>query len=459
MRGAPYELDGAWDEAFSPGGDPRAPARAALAAVAKHDPARLAAAVRDTVGRAGVEFSSECGDGAFHLDPVPRAFATSEWAALEAGLGQRVRALDAFLADAYSEQRIVSEGVMPARVIESCENWEPALRGIRLPGDRWVGIAGLDVVRTPEGELRVLEDNLTTPSGMAYAVAAREATAAELGVAAADAPRTLAGLWDTLAWTFAAAAPEGAGSPPHLVVLTDGPENSAYWEHRRIAERLGASLAVPADLEVAGDRLRLRGLDVDVVYRRTNEHHFASLIGDLLGGPLRAGTLGVVNAFGTAVADDKLTHAYVEDMIRLYLGEEPALRSVRTYDLGRPDRLEEAIDRLGELVVKPRAGYGGIGVLIGPHAERSDIERVREAVLADPGAFVAQEVVLLSRHPTVVDGRIVPRHVDLRPFIFLGPGGEARVLPGGLTRVAFDEDALVVNSSQNGGVKDTWVVG
>jgi carboxylate-amine ligase len=456
VESAPYELDDAWDEAFTAAGAPRDAARASLAALARHEPGELAAAVCGAVANVG--FSSLDGDGDFHLDPVPRAIAAAEWAELEAGLSQRVRALDAFLADAYGRQSIVAEGVMPARVIETCENWEPALCGLRVPGDRRVGVAGLDVVRTPEGELRVLEDNLTTPSGMAYAVAAREATLAQLAVAPEDEPRELGTLWRTLAWTFAGAAPEGAASPPRVVVLTDGPDNSAHWEHARIAERLGAELAEPGDLEPAGDRLRLAGRDVDVVYRRTNEHHFASHVGELLGPALRAGTLGVLNAFGTAVADDKLAHAYVEEMVRFYLGEEPLVRSVRTYDLGRADALEEALDRLEELVVKPRAGYGGIGVLIAPHAERADVERMRERLRTEPGEYVAQELVALSRHPTVVDGRIVPRHVDLRPFVFLGPGREARVLPGGLTRVAFDEGALVVNSSQNGGVKDTWVV-
>jgi uncharacterized circularly permuted ATP-grasp superfamily protein len=459
MEAPPYELDDGWDEAYAPTGAVRAEARPALAAVARHDPAALAEAVRQAVDDAGVGFSSVDGDGAFNLDPVPRTIGAGEWAHLEAGLGQRVRALDAFLADAYGRQSIVAEGVMPARVIETSENWEPALRGLRVPGDRRVGIAGLDVVRTATGELQVLEDNLTTPSGMAYALVARETTLGRLAVDPRDAPRALDGLWRTLAWTFAGAAPEAAPSPPRVVVLTDGPENSAHWEHRRIAERLGAELVEPGDLEVAGDRLRHGGRDVDVVYRRTDEHHYASHVGELLGRPLRAGTLGVLNAFGTAIADDKLAHAYVEDMIRFYLAEEPLLRSVRTYDLARPEALEEALDRIEELVVKPRAGYGGIGVLIGPHAERADVERVRERVRMEPGAYVAQELVMLSRHPTVVDGRIVARHVDLRPFIFLGPGREARVLPGGLTRVAFDEGALVVNSSQNGGVKDTWIVG
>ena len=448
----------AWDEAFASGGAPRPEARAALEALARHEPGALTTAVREAIDRAGIGFGSVDGDGDFHLDPVPRVISAKEWSHLEAGLGQRLRALNAFLADAHGERRIVAAGVMPERVIDTSENAEPALRGLRVPGDLWVGIAGLDVVRTSEGELRVLEDNLTTPSGFAYAVVARAVTGAQLGIEGAGSPRSLDGLWDTLAWTFAAAAPEGAGAEPAVIVLTDGPENSAYWEHCQVGERLGIPVATPAELEVAGDHLRLDGRDVDVVYRRTDEHHYDSDVGAVLGDPLRAGTLGVINAFGTAIADDKLAHAYVEDMVRFYLEEEPLLRSVRTYDLGRPEVLAEALDRLDELVIKPRAGYGGIGVVICPHAEGADVDAVREAVCADPAAFIAQELVTLSCHPTVIGDGIEPRHVDLRPYVFLGPGGEARVLPGGLTRVAFDAGALVVNSSQNGGVKDTWVL-
>jgi uncharacterized circularly permuted ATP-grasp superfamily protein len=227
-----------------------------------------------------------------------------------------------------------------------------------------------------------------------------------------------------------------------------------------MAEAAGIPLVVPDDLEPDGNGgLRLRGgPSLDALYRRTNADELGDPVGDRIGGPWAAGRVGLVNGYGLGVVDDKLTHAYVEDMVRFYLGEEPALRSVRTYDLGDPRALEEALDRLDELVVKPRSGYGGIGVVICAHAERADVEQLRSAIVADPGSFIAQDLVMLSEHPTVVDGRLEPRHVDLRPFVFLGPGREARVLAGGLTRVALDAGALVVNSSQNGGAKDTWVV-
>jgi carboxylate-amine ligase len=231
-------------------------------------------------------------------------------------------------------------------------------------------------------------------------------------------------------------------------------EESYVWA----AEALGVPLVEPHELRASEDRLLHGSQRVDVVYRRTDADRLDTDVGALLGGPLRAGTLGVVNAFGTGIADDKLAHAYVEDIVRFCLGEEPVLRSVETYDLGRPEVRERALDELGSLVVKPRRGHGGIGVVICPHAEPEDVEAVRDAIVAAPDDYVAQPLIDLSVHPTVVDGTLRPRHVDLRPFVFLRASGEAAVMPGGLTRVAFGEGALVVNSTQNGGAKDTWVL-
>jgi uncharacterized circularly permuted ATP-grasp superfamily protein len=330
----------------------------------------------------------------------------------------------------------VADGVVPERVVETIETLEPSLRGLTLP--RWVGIAGLDVVRAPDGRFLVLEDNLRTPSGMAYAVVARAAI--ERLLEPEDPPVPLDGLRAML---------ESVLGPGRAVVLTDGEDNVAYWEHRWLAELLDIPLVEPDGLDAG---------TVDVVYRRTDAWQLDSTVGRLLAGPWREGRLRVVNAFGVGVGDDKLAHAYVEDMVRYYLGEEPLVPSVRTFDLGRPEVLAEALDRLDELVIKPRSGYGGEGVVICPHAEPDDVERVRGAVRESPADYIAQELIALSEHATVVDGELVPRHVDLRPFVFLGLDGEASVLPGGLTRVALNEGTLVVNSSQNGGAKDTWIV-
>ena len=271
---------------------------------------------------------------------------------------------------------------------------------------------------------------------------------------------------EMLGRALAAAAPDGVDEPS-IALLSDGPANSAFYEHRRLARELGVPGVTLDDLSVRSGRLHARCdgsiRPVDVVYRRTNEDRLTDESGELttvgaaLHEPLRTGKLAVMNGFGTGVADDKLIHAYVEDMVRFYLGEEPLLRSVRTYDLGAPQMLEMALDRIDELVIKPRTGHGGRGVVVAPHAEPGDIRRTAEEVRADPTNYIAQELVMLSRHPTVVDSHLEPRHVDLRPFVFLSPAG-AEVAPGGLTRVALDRDALVVNSSQRGGIKDTWVL-
>jgi len=446
-----------YDEALDPEGTPREAGGAGLALLGADLPA-LATGVREALGDRGVNFRSAGGDAEFHVDPVPRVLGASEWAALEAGLVQRVRALDAFVADAYGPRRAVAEGVVPERVIETSDGYEPAVLGLRPPGGTWVGLAGLDLVRDADGELLVLEDNLRTPSGFAYAVEARRAVLASLDVPDELAPRSLAGLPEMLGDTLRAAAPEGVDDP-YMLVLTDGERNSAAFEHAWAAEKLGIPLAEPRDLVLRGDVLRHGGRAVDVVYRRTDADVVNSEVGRLLVPAQRAGTLGLVNAFGTGVADDKLAHGYVEAMVRFYLGEEPLLRSVETYDLCVPEQLERALDVLETLVVKPRLGHGGHGVMVCPHAEPEDIERMRAQLIAQPEDYVAQPTVEISLHPTVIDGELQPRHVDLRPFVFMRGDGDAAVMPGGLTRVAFGEGAMVVNSTQNGGAKDTWVLG
>jgi uncharacterized circularly permuted ATP-grasp superfamily protein len=440
---------------MAPYDESSAPAAAAvLAAVRAQDLRELGARVRAAVSTGGVTFA---GPG-FHVDPVPRVIAADEWAPLEAGLAQRVRALDRFAADAYGAREIVAAGVVGEHVLDSSRYAEPQARGVRPAGDAWVGVAGIDIVRDPSGAFVVLEDNLRTPSGIAYTAAARLVTLGVLGDSVPQ-PRALGDVGELVRWALAGACEDG--ELRHAAVLTDGTDNAAHWEHARLAEAAGVPLVVADDLEPTGDgRLRLRGRGgppLDAIYRRTDADELGDGVGARLGGPWAAGRLGLVNGYGLGVADDKLAHAYVEDMVRFYLGEEPLLRSARTYDLGRREVLAEALERLDELVVKPRSGYGGIGVVVCAHAERADVERLRAAISADPGSFIAQDLVELSEHPTLIDGRLEPRHIDLRPFVFLGPGREARVLPGGLTRVALDAGSLVVNSSQNGGAKDTWI--
>jgi uncharacterized circularly permuted ATP-grasp superfamily protein len=417
--------------------------RALIAQIERVGVAELAERVTAASRATGVSFG---GDRPFHVDPVPRLLGADEWQLLEVGLIQRVLALEAFVADAYGERRIVEAGVVPARVIDSCDHFEPLVAELPAPPVR-IGVAGLDVVRDENGVLRVLEDNLRTPSGMGYMKAARDSVAP---VFPDFEPRPLDD-----------ALPRLEGDS--VVLLSDGPSNTAWFEHGWLAGQLGIPLVTLDDLEVSRGRLLAGGRPVDLVYRRTDEdrltdeHGRLTAVGAALYEPLRAGTLACVNGFGTGVADDKLAHAYVEEMIRFYLHEEPLLPSVHTYDLDDPDLLQDVLERLDELVIKPRTGHGGHGVVVGPHAKVADLRDLAHAVRRDPHDYVAQDTVMLSRHPTVIDGRLEPRHVDLRPFVFLAAGGAA-VAPGGLTRVALDRDALVVNSSQRGGGKDTWVL-
>jgi uncharacterized circularly permuted ATP-grasp superfamily protein len=424
------------------------------------------AVARDARGR-GVYFGTADGPQEFRIDPVPRLIEAEQWRQLSAGVAQRVRALELFVRDVYGERRIVGDGVVPERALACAEHYEPLLAGMGERIRSWISVAGLDVVRDSDGVFKVLEDNLRTPSGIAYAVATREVLDDHLQAPDDLRVRPLDDAFATLGRALRAAAPEDAGEDPVVVLLSDGERNSAFYEHATIARALALPLVLAEDLVVRGGRLFVRLLDgercVDVVYRRTDEDRLCDERGELthvarlLLEPVLAGTLACVNAFGTGVADDKLLHAYVEDMVRYYLREEPLLRSVPTYDPAQPQMLEMILDRIDELVIKPRSGHGGYGVVIAPHARAEDVRKAADELAAAPERFVAQETVMLSRHPTVVDGRLAPRHVDLRPFAICSDG-DVDVLPGGLTRVAFDPGALVVNSSQNGGSKDTWVL-
>lgn len=455
----PYELDDRFhDEAYTPAGEPREHYSDALAAIGARELDELEAASAGAVRDRGAYFG---GNDAFVVDPIPRVFAADEWAELERGLAQRVRALNAFLDDVYGERRAIAEGVLPARVVETADHYEPWIAGVPLQPAR-IAVAGLDVVRDENGRFLVLEDNVRTPSGITYAEVAREVVGELLD---APPPAGFGESYEFLAAALRAAAPEGVDDP-YVVLLTNGPGNSAWFEHKRLGRRLGIPLVTWEDLDVRGGRVHATvdgaRRPVDVIYRRTDEDSLREPNGRstrlvMLLGPVRNGTLTVANAPGTGVADDKLVHAYVEDMIGLYLGEEPVLRSVPTYDLAEPSTLAYVLGRLDELVVKPRADYGGRGVVIGPHARPEDLAQVARMIAARPDRFIAQETIPLSVHPTLADGRLEPRHVDLRAFV-LCSGEHVHVVPGGLTRVALDAGALVVNSSQNGGGKDTWVL-
>ena len=436
-----------YDDAFAPDGTVRPHSRGVIDLVRARDPGVLGRELRAALHAQGISFASVDGDDTWHVDPVPRVIPLDEWEPLAAGLGQRVRALNAFVADVYGARRIVAEGVMPPRVLDTAEGFEPAMCDVAPPDGVWTAVGGLDVVRDHHGMWMVLEDNVRTPSGIGYWIAARDATLALLQPDPAPHPIEAA-----------ATALRNVLGPGNAIVLSDGQDNSAYWEHAFLADRMDIPLAVPADLEVRSGRFHLGGMPVDAIYRRTDADEVDSTVGSLLQPVVATGGVKLVNCLGTGVADDKLVHAYVHDMIRFYLDETPLLDQVETFDLGVPATLERALDVFDELVIKDRGSYGGIGVFIAPHAEREDVEAMRAKVIDAPEDYVAQRLVRLSTHPTEIDGVLAPRHVDLRPYVLMTAPDDVSVLPGGMTRIALDEGALVVNSSQNGGAKDTWVL-
>ena len=451
-----------YDEAWQAPGEPRPHYAELLAAYAAHDLSQLRASLAFALRANGATFSEH----EFDVCPLPRLLTSDEAAQLAAGLEQRVRALNAFVADAYGERRMVAAGRIPEWIIESSDGYEPALAGRWLGGPAAIGVAGLDVVRAPDGELQVLEDNVRTPSGYAYAVAAARALRAALPFAGPEHDDGADALLDSLARAVRGARPDL--ELPAIAVIDDGARNAARFEHELAAQHLGAVLLRVDELIVEGDRLLYRDArgakrTIDVIYRRCDEDRVfdddgePTMVGGLLLGPWLAGEIAVVNGFGTGVCDDKLAHAYVEEMVRFYLGEEPLVRSVQTLDLTREDDLARLLAAPAEHVVKPRRGQGGGGVVVCAHASERDVERCLEAVRASPRDYVAQPMIALSTVPTVIGAGLVPRHVDLRPFVFSAPGW-TRAIPAGLTRVAWDEGALVVNSSQNGGGKVTWAL-
>lgn len=461
-----YPLDsGHFDEAFAQTGTARHPYVTVIDALARHDLVELRERVRSNIDRIGLSF----GPGApMVVDPVPRVIDAAEWEALEAGLLQRARALNAFILDAYGDQRIFAEDVVPRRLLETSPGYEPRMRGLLDPTVPPATVAGMDLIRDADGRLLALEDNLRMPSGATYAIAVREAVGPELQFAAAARLRAPNAYVARLGEAIRAAAPPAHAAEPIAAILSDGPASGAWYEHERLGRELSLPVVTPAQLSQAKGRLHAqvgdRRLQLDVVYRRLDEDRLTDRggaltpLGELLLPALESGRLRMVNAVGTGLADDKLAHAYVEEMVRFYLGEEPALRSVPSYDLSDPAARTEVMGRLDELVIKPRDGFGGHGVTIMPLATEGDRRKVIGLVRRRPERFVAQELVPLSTHPTVVGSGIAPRRVDLRPYVLSPARGAASVMQGGLTRYAKAAEEMVVNSSQGGGSKDTWVL-
>jgi len=404
----------------------------------------------------------------FPFDLLPRIVTAAEWATLVAGLSQRLTAINLFLKDVYHEGRILAEGIVPRDLLYSCRHFRREMRGVRVHRDIYVSVAGSDLVRLEDGRFVVLEDNLRVPSGVSYMLANREVT-----------KRVMPGLFDryqvspiaqygqALLATLRALAPPHV-SDPTFVVLTPGVGNSAYFEHAFLAREMGVALVEGRDLLVHDNVVYMRttaGLRrIDVIYRRVDDDFLDPLafrrdshlgVGGLLNA-YRAGNVSLANAIGTGIADDKALYAYVPAIIRFYLSEDPILDNVDTYLLGNPEDRSYVLDHLDELVVKAVGESGGYGMLVGPHSTAREREEFRAKILAEPRNFIAQPTLALSTSPCFIDDRVEPRHVDLRPYVLYGE--TVTVVPGGLTRVALKKGSLVVNSSQGGGSKDTWVL-
>jgi uncharacterized circularly permuted ATP-grasp superfamily protein len=404
------------------------------------------------------------------LDIVPRIISTGEWKHLELGLAQRVRVLNAFLDDIYQgDQEIIEDGVVPRWLVESSSGYLPEATGIPVPeGGRCV-ISGIDLVRDGEGVYRVLEDNLRVPSGISYVLENRVAMTRVLPkVFSRYRVKPVADFGAMLLATLQSLAPARVGDPT-VVVLTPGVHNSAYFEHAFLARLMGVELVEGRDLVVDGRVVysrTTRGLSrVDVIYRRVGDEFLDPVVfrpDSLLGVPgimaaVRAGNVALANPVGNGAADDKGVYPYVPWMIDYYLGEKPIIPNVETYLPWEPAHLEHILEHLDELVVKPVDEAGGKGIVFGPSSDEESLETLATSLRARPRGFIAQDVIQLSTHPTMTDEGLAPRHIDLRPFILSGPNG-IDVVPGGLTRVALREGSLVVNSSQGGGSKDTWVL-
>ena len=470
-----YQIDASfYDEMFEVDGSPRAHCENLHAAMTELSVLELTT-MQERVTRSfyneGITFivygDEAAGERIIPIDCVPRLLAYAEWRHIETGLDQRLRALNLFLEDVYNDAQIISDGVIPTDVIRGCPQYRIEMRGLSAPHGVWVAICGTDIIRTNEG-FRVLEDNLRVPSGVSYMIATRKAVKANLR----DAYRRsrvldVENYGTLLSTTLRELAPTGV-SDPTIVLLTPGVFNSAFYEHMFLAREIGAELVEGRDLLVNDGYVYMRTTEglrrVDVIYRRVDDDFIDPLVfrdDSFLGVPgllhaYRQGNVTLANAPGTGVADDKSVYAYVPDIIRYYLGEEPILQNVQTNLCRRPEGLEYTLDNIDKLVVKRVGESGGYGMIIGPHATPEERNDYANQIRSDPQDFISQPVLDLSRAPCLIGEEFAPRHVDLRPFVLRG--NQTRIVPGGLCRIALREGSLVVNSSQGGGAKDIWVL-
>jgi uncharacterized circularly permuted ATP-grasp superfamily protein len=478
LKAAAIAADLPMNEMFNADGHPRPECARVVNYLLSMDARRLAELgerAHEMFLRMGVTFNvygnEDGSERIFPFDPVPRIIPAATWAEIEAGLIQRVRALNAFLADIYGDGAILKDGIVPRDLIIGSSQFRHAAVGIKPPHNSFVTVAGIDLVRGADGRFYILEDNVRTPSGVSYVIENRVImTRLMPELIRTLKVRSVEQYPADLLASLRELSPNGK-SDPTVALLTPGPFNSAFFEHVFLSQQMGVDLVEGQDLVCADHKLFAKtvyGLrQIDVIYRRVDDDFLDPVVfrpDSLLGVPgltavLRAGNAVIANAIGTGIADDKAVFAYTPAMIRYYLGEEPIIPIVETHLLRDPEVCEFVLRNLERYVIKPTGASGGYGVVIGPKADGLELAETRARILRDPAAFIAQPVVQLSVHPTLAGGTgttLAARHVDLRPFVLLG--AKPRVLPGGLTRVALREGSLIVNSSQGGGSKDTWVL-
>jgi uncharacterized circularly permuted ATP-grasp superfamily protein len=470
-----YDTGGFFDEMFAANGVVRPHYRQLLERFSEMDAAafeRKRSLAEAAYISQGITFTVYSGDEGTErimpFDLVPRIIPAGEWRVIEQGLEQRLRALNLFLHDIYHDQRIVREGVVPLEIIRSAKHYRPELAGLDVPHDIYIHVCGTDLIRGGDGNYMVLEDNGRCPSGVSYLLENRQAMKRVFPkLFSRHQVRPVDAYPQELLAALRHVAPGGKPDPT-VVVLTPGIYNSAYFEHSFLARAMGIEIVTSQDLTVRDARVFMKttkGLkQVDVIYRRVDDDFLDPTVfrkDSVLGVPgivnaYREGNVNLANALGTGVADDKVTYYYVPAMIKFYLGEDPILPNVDTYLSAVDSDRKYILENLEKLVVKAANESGGYGMMIGPHASKEEIEKFRAAIIADPRGYIAQPVVGLSRSPCYVDGRFEGRHIDLRPYILMGE--KCTIIPGGLTRVAMRKGSLVVNSSQGGGSKDTWVL-
>jgi uncharacterized circularly permuted ATP-grasp superfamily protein len=469
-------IDGVWDEMYGADSQIRDHYRKVIEYISKEsadDLNKKEELAKRLFMSQGITFtvynSGEGIEKIFPFDIIPRIITASEWAFVEKGIKQRLTALNLFLKDVYNNQFIVKDGIVPIDIIYSCPHFLREMHQLQVPYDIYIHISGIDLIRDYDGTFYVLEDNLRTPSGVSYMLENREITKRlfpdllpQCGVRSVTEYPTI------LYKNLLALSPRQITNPT-IVLLSPGIYNSAYFEHTTLARLMGVELVEGRDLVVHNHKVYMKtttGLQqVDVIYRRVDDDYLDPLVfnpGSMLGvagimGAYRKGNVAIVNAIGNGVADDKAVYTYVPDMIKYYLNEEPILKNVPTMQLGNRDEREHVFKNINKMVIKKTNGSGGYGMLMGHAATEQEIEEYKIEVLKDPRNFIAQPTISLSAAPCYMQGALQPRRIDLRPYALYGPDG-IEIVPGGLTRVALKEGSLVVNSSQGGGSKDTWVL-